>query len=200
MTADRLLGAVLAGGDSRRFGRDKAAEVIGGKPLAVRAAATLATVFEQVVIVSSREPVAPGWRHVPDLRSGLGPLAGIEAALTHAEALDLDGAFVLACDMPLVDAASVRRLLESIGTSPACAPVRAGDPGFEPLCAVYRVSCLESISEALGEGALAVHRAFTRLGGRTVTVSDDRFVNVNSTEDAKRAEAALGARDRGRGR
>ena len=55
MTRPSLLGAVLAGGKSQRYGRDKSADSIVGKPLAVRAAETLAEVFSSVV--SGRDTV-----------------------------------------------------------------------------------------------------------------------------------------------
>lgn len=197
MSAEELVGAVLAGGESRRFGRDKAAEPVGGKPMAVRGAETLAQVFDHVVIVSPREPAVPGLAHVRDRRPGQGPLAGIEAALLEAVRVGRGGAFVLACDLPLVDAATVRSVVAGAGGAPACAPSRPARPGIEPLCAVYRTACLPAVTDALDRGRRSVHEAFVAAGGRVVEIPDDVFLNVNTAQDAERAKIALSAGGRG---
>ncbi len=186
-----MLGAVLAGGESRRFGSDKAAKHIAGRPLVVRAAETLARVFPEVVIVSSRAPITDAWPHVPDRRQGRGPLAGIEAALLCASERGLDGAFVLACDLPLVDEGAVRAVLGALGDGLAAAPAPSGAPGVEPLCAVYRVGCLPSVAAALERGDLAVHAVLERVSAVTVRLPPALFLNVNRPADHQRAAAVL---------
>ena len=97
-----MIGAVLAGGESRRFGRDKAATEIEGVPMVLRASHALAAVCDDVVIVSSRS-VSESWGTVlKDLRPGFGPLAGIESALHHAFNNQASAVFVLATDLPSV--------------------------------------------------------------------------------------------------
>lgn len=194
MSLPALLGAVLAGGESRRFGRDKATEVVAGVPLVSRAAATLADVFPHVVVVSSRAHHDAGWPRVPDLRPGLGPLAGVEAALEHAASLGLVGAFVLACDLPLVDADTIRSIARALGPAAAAAPERDGTPPIEPLCAAYRVSCLPAVREALDRGRLAAHGPFAAVDGVTVRLASEQFLNVNRPDDLDRAEQALADR------
>lgn len=143
----RLLGAVLAGGGSRRFGRDKTAEPVGGVPMVERAVATLEGLCDEVVVVSSRAATPKGrWRIVPDLRPGEGPLAGLEAALAEAENLGYDGAFVLAADLPLVDRATLVRLVEALdgGVAVAAAP---GSGDVEGVGAVHED---ETVDERAG--------------------------------------------------
>jgi molybdenum cofactor guanylyltransferase len=184
---------VLAGGESRRFGRDKSAEVVGGVTLLARAAETLAEVLPRVVVVSSRAPETHAWPSLRDLRPGQGPLGGIEAALEHAAGLGLDGAFVLACDMPLVDAATVRAVIAALGPETrAAAPERSAEPRVEPLCAAYRVGCLPDVREALDRNELAVHRLFADVRGVTVPVRAELLLNVNRPADRDRADEALG--------
>jgi molybdopterin-guanine dinucleotide biosynthesis protein A len=187
-----MLGAVLAGGESRRFGSDKAAELLAGKPLVVRAAETLARVFADVIVVSSREPVTRAWQHVPDTRESKGPLAGIEAALACAAGRGLEGVFVLACDLPLVDEAAVRTIVGALGERLAAAPMREAPPGVEPLCAIYRVACLPFVADALDREDLAVHDLFEGVSGVKVPLPPDLFLNVNRPGDHRRAAAVLG--------
>lgn len=186
-----ILGAVLAGGESRRFGSDKAAQCIAGKPLAVRAAETLARVFPDVVIVSSRAPVTDAWPHVPDRRAGQGPLAGIEAALRCAAERGLDGVFVLACDLPLVDEGTVRAVLGALGDRLAAAPAPTGAVDVEPLCAVYRVGCLSFVAAALDRGDLAVRAVLEQVSAVTIPLPLAVFLNVNRPGDHRRAAAVL---------
>jgi molybdopterin-guanine dinucleotide biosynthesis protein A len=187
----RLLGAVLAGGESRRYGTDKAAAVVAGRTLVDRAAQTLEAVFPEVVVVSSRAPATEGWRHVADARPGEGPLAAIEAALRHASERALEGAFVLACDLPLMDAAGVRTVIGALGTREAAAAGRAGPPGFEPLCAVYRVGCLPWVSAALDRGERAAHALFDAVDGVTASLPERQLLNVNTPADRARAAEVL---------
>lgn len=196
-----LLGAVLAGGESRRFGADKTAARVGGVRMLRRAVDVLASVCDEVVVVSSRDDTPDGpWRVVPDVRPGLGPLAGIETALVEAERSGLEGAFVLAADLPLVNAAIVRTVAEASNGVEAAAPERPGTPDFEPLCAVYRVACLPAAATLLDEGRRAAQNLFELVDARRVVVPEGQaaaFLNVNTPADLSDAEARLDA-DRGR--
>ena len=193
MSTPRLLGAVLAGGASRRFGRDKAAEIVGGVTLVDRAARTLGEVFEDVVVVSSRDAVY-SWPTIPDLRPPCGPMGGIEAALRRAEEAELEGAFVLACDLPLVPPDTVRAISCALGDSDAAAPARDGAPSVEPLCAAYQTVCLEQVTALLDDGERAAHALFDSVSGTTVRHAANHFFNVNTVADGRRAEAELSQR------
>jgi molybdopterin-guanine dinucleotide biosynthesis protein A len=185
------MGAVLAGGQSQRFGSDKAAATLGGKTLVERAAETLACVFDEVVVVSSRDTPAGGWTRVADLRPGEGPLAGIEAALRYATERGLEGAFVLACDLPLVDAGTVRAIVAAVGNGCAAAPRREGEPGWEPLCAAYRVECLARASDALDREERSAQVVLDRVAAAPVKVPGALLLNVNTPADHSRAVSVL---------
>lgn len=78
-----ILGAVLAGGMSTRFGSDKALAELGGTSLLARAVASLAAMCDAVVIAGRDSPLATS---IPDWpRPGMGPLGGVAAALRHAQ-------------------------------------------------------------------------------------------------------------------
>ena len=155
MTA-KLLGAVLAGGASRRFGSPKALAKLHGRPLWEVAAERLRTVCPRVVVVAADPETFPG-PAVRDRTLGLGPLGGVDAALALAAEAGMDGALVLAVDMPWVPEAVLRRLADEFdagmaGEARPRAP-RSGSPwGFEPLCAAYPVSALAPLEEALSAG------------------------------------------------
>lgn len=94
----RLLGVVLAGGASRRFGGDKAVALLDGRPLLDHVAAALGGSCETVV-VAGRD--WPGFARVSDLPApGLGPLGGLAGALAYAAAHGFDAVLTSGCDLP----------------------------------------------------------------------------------------------------
>lgn len=118
-----MLGAVLAGGRSRRFGRDKIAVEVEGVPMALRAVRALAPSCAEVVIVTSRPTPAEWGTVIPDLRPGLGPLAGIESALGYAAERGYPAVFVLAADLPRVGPEVVAEVARAMAGGPAPAPL-----------------------------------------------------------------------------
>jgi molybdenum cofactor guanylyltransferase len=147
--------AVLAGGASRRMGRDKATLAVGGVELASLALAAAARVAHPVVLVApeghpARRVAAPA---VAD--PGLGPLAALAAAL---DALEAEHVLVLAGDHPGLRVELLARLVALAGEAEAVACRRG--PRLEPLVAVY-------------ERAPALAAARARLagpaGGRSLT-------------------------------
>lgn len=109
----RILGAVLAGGRSSRFGSDKALAVLKGRPLIAHAIEALAA-HADTVVCCGRD--WPGLVSIPDNPAGgHGPLAGLNAALRHAAENGFDTVLCAPIDVhPLPDAL---RLL--MGESPA---------------------------------------------------------------------------------
>jgi len=94
----KLLGAILAGGASRRFGRDKALALIDGRPMLDHVAGRLDTQCDALV-VAGRD--WPGLARVDDLpRPGLGPLGGLAGALAHAGRNGFDAVLTSGCDLP----------------------------------------------------------------------------------------------------
>ncbi len=92
----RALGAIIAGGQGRRFGEDKAAALLKGKPLIQHVADGLAAQVAHIVVVGRTWPGLPLLADRPD--GGLGPLAGLNAALAHARDAGFDGVITAGCD------------------------------------------------------------------------------------------------------
>jgi len=98
----RVLGAVLAGGRSSRFGSDKALAMLEGRPLIVHAIEALAA-HADTVVSCGRE--WPGLVSIDDSPSGHGPLAGLNAALRYAIEYRFDSVLCVPIDVhPLPDA------------------------------------------------------------------------------------------------
>lgn len=140
---------ILAGGASRRMGTDKSLLAVAGKPLIERVHEQLVQRFADIVVSADDDGrhAALGARVVPDLAPGLGPLMGIRTAV---EAARHDRVFVAACDIPVVDATTVDRMLVLAADHDCVVPMSWR--GLEPLFAVYRKSALPAMAEALAAG------------------------------------------------
>jgi molybdenum cofactor guanylyltransferase len=191
-----LLGVLLAGGASTRFGSPKWKADVGGISMAERGLAALRGATDRVRVVGSDPDLETlGVPVRGDRTPGLGPLEGIAVALAWAREEAAEGALVLACDLPLVTLDVLASLVDAWSDEDAVVPER--ERGIEPLCALYSVRFLPRIEEALARG----ERSPTRLLGgadarvlRLASGSDDSneaFVNVNTTRDRDAAEEAL---------
>jgi molybdopterin-guanine dinucleotide biosynthesis protein A len=130
-----LSAVLLAGGESRRMGRDKATIIFEGEPLWQRQLRTLAQVGADQIFVSARND--PAWRpndvvFVPDGDESHGPWSGLAATFAAISPTHL---LVLAIDMPLMSAAYLNCLRELMQPSLGVVPVLDGR--FEPLAAIY---------------------------------------------------------------
>lgn len=96
----RVLGAILAGGRSSRFGSDKAMALLEGRPLIAHVIAGLKPQVETVVVCGRAYGGLTGLvdRPAPDL----GPLGGLNAALHHASDKGYEAVLTIGCDMPRV--------------------------------------------------------------------------------------------------
>jgi molybdopterin-guanine dinucleotide biosynthesis protein A len=148
------------------MGESKAALIIAGEPLLRRITRRLQAAVSPVLVVGPPDlsSLVPGVRIVPDLHPGIGPLAGLEAALS---AVTTELAFVVACDMPCVEPALIRGMVEYASGSPEAEVValacKAPAPGLEHLHAVYRATCLPVISRQVASGRFALHQLFAEL-------------------------------------
>src|SRR6188508_200426 len=191
-----VVGLVLAGGRSVRFGGEKAVALLDGRPLLEWAADRLRSVCVRVAINvragSEAESVAKA-QSLPTLHDqvgdALGPLAGVKVGLIWAEH---QGAHLLAvspCDAPLLPDDLYVRLLEQANGGPAMAATR---DGRQPLCAIWPVTSLPDVEEALRDGAHPpTWQLLERIGARRVLFdSPEAFANVNTREDLGAVQAA----------
>ena len=134
---------VLAGGKSRRMGRDKASLRLGSITLLEETVRPLEGMFDDILIaVSAGQSLPPvPWRTAEDEVSGQGPLRGILTGLRNARH---PSAFVLACDMPGLSPAVVRKIIAA--SRGADVAIAANEDALkEPLLGVYKKTVLGDI-------------------------------------------------------
>ncbi len=195
-----LSGIVLAGGLSRRLGRDKAVEPFGDEPLIARVIGRLSTLTNETVVVVNNEargaelPLPDEARVAVDIYPESGSLGGIFSGLTAA---NNDWGFIVACDMPFLNTDLIAHMLTLREDYDAVVPLLDGYP--EPTHAAYSKACLPHIESRLRAGQLKIAGFFDDVRVRYVSESEilgydaERlsFFNVNRPDDLERALALV---------
>lgn len=190
-----LLGLVLAGGQSRRMGRDKALLRHGGESQLAWAVRMLSP-FAGRVFVSTRagqrdDPERARFDCIVDRYDDLGPAAGILSAFDH----DPDAAWlVLACDLPNVDRATLEALIAGRDPARPFTAFRSSTNDLpEPLCAIYEPAARALIARFADDGVSCPRKMMINSDTRLLTQPDPRALdNVNTPADLGRSRLGAG--------
>lgn len=195
----RLTGAILAGGRSRRMGRDKAELMLtlpSGERLTMLQVVhrALEPVCAETLVVGGPARAGVNARRVADQFPGAGPLAGILSALLESSN---DRVFVVACDMPFVDTGTIKGLAALMDDHDAVVPRIQGR--FETLHAIYKTDCAATIRKVLDAGDRRVRSFFSLIDLRVVTEEEFALidpsgrssVNVNYPDEFESAADRL---------
>lgn len=195
-----ITAVILAGGRSRRLGRDKAVEPFADEPLLCRvirraAAGVNANAGDVVVVVADPAraaalPLEPEQRTAVDAFPGCGPLGGIYTGLTAART---EWSLAVACDLPFLSVPLLRYMARLRDGVDIVAPVVNGRP--EPTHALYSRRCRPAIAARLQAGRLKTANLFSDVTVRYVDETEIRrfdpellsFFNINRPADLARA-------------
>ena len=162
------------------MGQNKALLQVAGEPLLAHIARSVAVVADSVTLVGDPELYGDlGFPVIPDLYPGCGPLAGIHAALQHAEH---PWSLVAACDMPVPEHVWTQLLRQPREGFDVILPVDS-EGRLEPLGALYHRRCLPAIETALRAARYKVTDALAGLRLRQVAFPGERFHNLNTPEE-----------------
>jgi molybdopterin-guanine dinucleotide biosynthesis protein A len=182
--------AILVGGRSRRMGFDKFSIRIDQQKLLSRLADQLGQMFSDVMIVANSQEIElpAGTSLIHDIYPGLGPMAGIHAALVQATSSYV---YVLACDMPRISADYIEQLKRAIGEQAVDFCCCRNQGVLEPFHAFYHKKTASKIARRLQAGDLQARYILGRLSGLVVSAEDftlrdrvtDIFLNINTPDD-----------------
>ncbi|WP_109809516.1 molybdenum cofactor guanylyltransferase [Sphingosinithalassobacter portus] len=167
----KLLGAILAGGRSTRFGTDKAAALLAGKPLLDHVAECLARQCDDVIVCGRDWPgrVAVADRPGPDL----GPLGGLNAALHHAAEQGYDAVLSAGCDTPQL---------------PDDLAARFGSGGYYadlPVIGLWPAALAPDLDRHLAQGGNRAVRRWASRTGLNALSGGATLANINYPDDLK---------------
>ena len=187
---------VLVGGKSLRLGRNKVAVTVGNRSLLQWVISRLAFFNSDIIMVTAKEQSIPRFIDYPklkvvsDIYPGKGSLGGIYTGLVASDSFYN---LVVACDMPFLNQALLRYMIEIADNFDLVIP-RLGNT-IEPLHAVYSKSCLAPIEYLLKQDDLQILKFFHSVKVRYVEADEiDRFdpehlsfFNINTEADLKTA-------------
>jgi molybdenum cofactor guanylyltransferase len=197
-------GIVVCGGQSKRMGRPKAWLPFASEIMLPRVVRLLRQAVAPVVVVAAPgqdlPPLPPDVAVVADEQRGRGPLQGLAAGLKALQGR-AEAAYASSCDVPFLQPAFVRRLIELLGSSSICVP-HVGDY-YHPLAAVYRIDVLAAVERLLAEDRLRPIFLFEAVPTRIVTAAELSDVdatmqtlrNLNTPEDYEAALSEVGPRE-----
>jgi molybdenum cofactor guanylyltransferase len=189
LPGDTVAGVVIAGGRSVRFNGEKAAAMLGEHPLLRWAALRLQQTCPVVAVNARPGTEAEALAHRAHLvvlhdlpGDAAGPLAGVRVGLTWARTIGARAIAVSPCDAPLLPDDLFARLIAAAGEGAAMAQT---PEGRQPLCAVWPVSALATVTAALADGAHPpTWQLLESLGAAHVRFENaEAFANVNTRAD-----------------
>lgn len=192
-----MVGLVIAGGRSLRFGGEKAVATFAGKPMLLWAVDRLARACDSVAVNARPGTEAAQLAHSQGLHvlhdlpgDPDGPLAGVHAGLAWARSAGAQSLAVSPCDVPLLPDDLYVRLMTAAGSGAALVET---SEGRQPLCAIWPVTALPTITSALAGGAHPpTWRMLEELGAHKFRVDPpELFANLNTRDDLARLETSF---------
>ena len=192
-----VTGLILSGGKSKRMGRPKAFLPYEGSTVIGHIVSEIKDLFNEIFIVANEVESFEdlGVDVVKDILPHRGPLGGILSGLMTSSN---HYAFVMACDMPLIDKRLVRELVSRRQDNDVV--VLSHPQGIEPLFGVYSKNCIKPLEESLFAGNLSVQDFLSGLKAGIYEWMPERpdadalppFFNINTPQDYSRVIARAG--------
>jgi molybdopterin-guanine dinucleotide biosynthesis protein A len=185
-----VFGLVLAGGESRRMGQDKALLDNNGQSQLAFVVDLLGAVVDKVFISTRSDQAADKERaryeQIIDRFDNSGPVAGILSALEEHPNVDW---LVVACDLPNIDEQTIRYLLDRRSdTQPFTAFTSSHDGLPEPLCAVYRKGCKDVVQGFVDDGMICPRKILIRSDTCLLEQPNSAALdNVNTPDDLQKS-------------
>jgi len=186
-----VAGVILAGGKSLRYGTNKAFVEVEGIPLIERVFKVMDTLFEEVILITNT-PNLYSYLDRPmfeDIYKGKGPMGGL---LTALSVLFPRPGFIVACDMPTLNADLIRHMVTAAEGFDIVVPMIGHR--FEALHALYGPACLAPVKQLVSQNTLQIIRLFEHVSVRYVKEDELRrfdpqlasFFNINSPLEVER--------------
>ncbi len=187
-----FVAAILAGGESKRFGADKALAQLAGRPMLAHVARALGGAGALAVVGASEGAELLGAADLRDPPNAVrGPLAGVLAALEWAQTLGAAWLITAPCDTPLLPHDFGETLIIHAEAAGASAAHACTGDGVHALCAAWRPALAARLRGCFAAGVHPPVREFAPDAVR-VAFPDAALINVNTPQDLARALVQLG--------
>ncbi len=191
----QISGVLLAGGKSRRMGKDKRILILDGETLLNRALGVLVQVFQEVIVVLGEEEFAIDYhtvRVVHDIIPNCAAAGGLFTGLSYATNPNI---FVVACDMPFLDPVVIQHMASLSGTFDMT--LAELTQGIQMTHGIYSKRCLSVLEKMVKGGDLRLQDllkdsslSLRKVPEVEITPVDPQllsFMNLNSPADLELA-------------
>ena len=191
---------ILAGGQSSRFGENKALVSVFGEPLIVRLASQLVSDSMNVTLVVQNVEDYSAYG-IPSIEDGLensGPLAGVLAALRNSEGLGDEWCVITSCDILNWRTEWISALNSALNSTPdAEAVVFSGEKpeSFQPFPGLYRTEILELGKELWNDGVRSMRKFHSRIGKKVVRCPLERILHPKTFNTQEELKELLAEKD-----
>ena len=199
MDHNNILGAVLAGGKSQRFGEDKTQVKLGDKLLIDYILSEIIEEFKEILVVSNSsidfrksEKISV----IKDIKKNLGPLGGVLTAMKWVKDNNKDYKWIstFPADTPFFKHSILQKFLQDIQPEKSKLFFIKSNNTRHNIFGLWSIDLMDKLEEDLNKGERKVEVWANSIGVKTINIefqNEDPFFNINTKEDLEKAKDRL---------
>ena len=199
MDHNNILGTVLAGGKSQRFGEDKSQVKLDGKLLIDHILNEIINEFKEILIVSNNQI---NFKHsdnisiIGDLKKDQGPLGGVLSAMKWAKETNKDYKWIstFPVDTPFFKKEILQSFLSEINLKESKLFFIKSNNTRHNIFGIWSIDLMDKLEEDLNNGERKVELWANSVGVKVIDMeffNEDPFFNINSKEDLEKAKKKI---------
>ncbi len=197
MDENNILGVVLAGGKSKRFGKDKANVKLGNKTLIQHTLDKIKSKFSKIIVVSNTE-VVKDYIIVKDCINGqLGPLVGVLSAMKWIKKNNYSYEWIITfpCDTPFFSISIIDRFVNAAKLKNSFLYFVKSEDKRHNIFGLWSLKLVNTLEEDINKNEYRkVEKWANKIGVKTINVTYEKmdpFFNINTKEELAEAEKIL---------
>ncbi len=197
MIENNILGVVLAGGKSKRFGEDKSKAKLNGKILLEHTLEKIKSKFKTIVIVSNNTIVKDYITIKDCLKGQLGPLVGVLSAMKWIKKNNYSYNWIATfpCDTPFFNISLINKFIEASTAEDSLLYFAKTEKKRHNIFGLWSLKLIEILeNDIIKNNHRKVEKWANKIGVKTINISYkeiDPFFNINTKEDLAEAEKIL---------
>jgi molybdopterin-guanine dinucleotide biosynthesis protein A len=199
MDHNNILGAVLAGGKSQRFGEDKSQVKLGDKLLIDHILSEIIEEFSEILVVSNsliNFKKSDKISLTEDIKKNLGPLGGVLTAMKWVKDNNKDYKWIstFPADTPFFKHSILQKFLQDIQLSESKLFFIKSNNTRHNIFGLWSIDLMDKLEEDLNKGERKVEVWANSIGVKTINIefqNEDPFFNINTKEDLEKAKDRL---------
>lgn len=179
-------GVILAGGESSRFGENKALYELRDKSFIEMITTVIEPFCDEIILSGDPDSFAMySFNIIPDEKPNCGPLGGILSTLNYS---NTQNHFIVSCDVPFIKTELVSHLINVHNDQYDCTVVES-ETGIHPLIGIYNKSCIPTIERLLDQEVYRMSHFLDAIKVQIINIADisgvteKNVANINSKTD-----------------